>query len=187
MVNEKEVVSNIIKGDKKAFSLLVDEYQRLIFYVAKRMINDNKDVEDVCQEVFIKIYKNIGSFSFKSKLSTWIARITYLTSINYLKTQKKLEISNSFDKLEESTTEYRTPIDILNQKEMTNYLQMLIMELPPHYGLILTLFHLQEFSLLEIQDITGMPEGTVKNYLFRGRLLLKEKVKLYFVNDNERR
>ncbi|WP_367865330.1 RNA polymerase sigma factor [Pedobacter sp. WC2423] len=187
MINEREIISRIVKGDKKAFSLLVNEYQKLIFHVAKRMIQNNGDVEDVCQEVFIKIYRNIRSFAYKSKLSTWIARITYLTSINYLKMHRKHEISDFPEDLEECLADYHTPEDILNHRDMSQYLQMLITELPVHYGLVLTLFHLQEFSLQEIQGITGMPEGTIKNYLFRARILLKEKVKLYLVNDHERR
>jgi len=187
MINEKEIIPRIIKGDIRAFSLLVDEYQKLIFHVAKRMIQNDADVEDVCQDVFIKIYKNIGSFAFKSKLSTWIAQITYSTSIDYLKKNRKHYIEFVSDEIIDYKTDDHSPADLLEQKDLSRYLTEIISELPTPYRLVITLFHLEEFSIQEIVDVTGMPDGTIKNYLFRARKLMKEKVKLYLKNDHARR
>lgn len=186
MINEKEIIPLIIKGDKKAFSLLVDEYQKLIFHVARRMLQNNGDIEDVCQEVFVKIYKNIGSFAYKSKLSTWIARIAYLTAIDYLKKHRKSVMTYLPEDIEEYPANYNTPEEDLNHKDVSQYLNILIAELPAQYRVVITLFHLEEFSLQEIENITGMPEGTIKNYLFRARKLLKDKLKLYLKNDDDR-
>jgi RNA polymerase sigma-70 factor (ECF subfamily) len=187
MMNEKEIILRIIKGDVKAFSLLVDDYQKLIFHVAKRMIQNDEDVEDVCQEVFIKIYRNIGNFAFKSKLSTWIAKITYLASIDYLKKHKRHLSEELPENLPDDLTDSQTPEDLLEQKDMSQYLNLLIGSLPAPYRLVITLFHLEEFSIQEIESITGIPEGTVKNHLFRARKLLKEKVKQYLKNEHARR
>jgi RNA polymerase sigma factor (sigma-70 family) len=188
MINEKEIILRILKGDKRAFSLLVDEYKRLIFHVVRRMVNDRDEVEDVCQEVFIKIYKHIGSFSHKSKLSTWIARIAYLASVDHLKKNK----SHIYDHYQESDHHHlaendSTPDELLEQKDLSQYLNLLMLELPENYKMVLTLYHLEEFSIQEIESILNMPAGTVKSCLFRARALLKEKVKRYLKNDNAKR
>lgn len=187
MIDEKEIIPRIVQGDIKAFSLLVDEYQKLIFHVAKRMVQNETDVEDVCQDVFVKIYKNIRSFAFKSKLSTWIAQITYSTSIDYLKKNRRHHIEFVSDEDKDYETDNQTPVDLLEQKDLSRYLTHIIFELPTPYRLVITLFHLEEFSIQEIVEVTGMPEGTVKSHLFRARKLMKEKVKLYLKKDHARR
>ena len=83
MFNEKEVVTRILNGDMRAFELLVKQYEKLVFYVTYRLVKEQQAAEDICQEVFIKVYNSLIRFNFQSKLSTWIARITYLTAINY--------------------------------------------------------------------------------------------------------
>ena len=90
MFDDKEVVSRVLSGDQKAFNLLVKQYQRLVFHVISKMIDNRQDSEDVCQDVFIKIYKGLHLFEFRSKLSTWIASIAYLTSVNHLKKTKSI-------------------------------------------------------------------------------------------------
>ena len=95
MFNEREVVTKILNGDMGAFESLVKQYERLVYVVVSRLVREREDVEDVCQEVFIKVYSSLFRFGFKSKLSTWIARIAYFTGINYIKKHKKEE---KFDK-----------------------------------------------------------------------------------------
>ncbi|WP_431199465.1 RNA polymerase sigma factor [Mucilaginibacter sp. P19] len=88
MFNEHEVVSRILNKDLRAFELLVKQYEKLVFFVINRLVQDQQNKEDICQEVFIKIHQNLHRFEFQSKLSTWIARIAYLTAVNYFKKNK---------------------------------------------------------------------------------------------------
>jgi RNA polymerase sigma-70 factor (ECF subfamily) len=174
MFNEKELVSSVLKGNLHAFSLIVKQYERLVFHVVNRLISHTHDQEDVCQEVFIKVHHNLHTFQFQSKLSTWIARIAYLTAINYLKKHHK----HSFKEIA-ADEHYFTgddPQQALIKKDRTVYIHAIIKKLPEQYRIVLTLYHLEEFSYQEIESITGMPEGTVKNYLFRARKLLKEEL-----------
>jgi RNA polymerase sigma-70 factor (ECF subfamily) len=71
----------------------------------------------------------------------------------------------------------------LNDLDVAAYLEKLIAQLPEQYKLVLTLYHLKEFSYQEIEVITGMPEGTVKSYLFRARKMLKDKLANYLKNE----
>lgn len=183
MFDEKETIHKILKGNLTAFDLLVKQYERLVFHVCFKLLNSNDDVQDVCQEVFIKIFKNLKNFKYQSKLSTWIARIAYLTALNHIKKNKR----DSFETYPEDIENYHftgdDPSDELMSKDVNRYLNQLIAELPHQYRLVLTLFHLEEFSYQEIEEITAWPEGTIKSYLFRGRKLLKQKLEVYLKNE----
>ena len=183
MFNEKEVVTKILKGDMRAFELLVKQYERLVFHVTNRLIREQEDVEDICQEVFIKVHKGLFRFNFQSKLSTWIAQVTYFTAINYLKKYKNGRVNEYPDDIENYHFTNDNPEQLLTKKEVANYVEQLILQLPETYRTVITLYHLNEFSYEEIGEITGLPEGTIKSYLFRARKLLKEKVEVYLKND----
>jgi len=183
MFNEKEVVTRILKGDMRAFELLVKQYERLVFHVTSRLVKDEDDIADICQEVFIKVHKGLFRFNFQSKLSTWVAQVTYFTAINYLKKYKNKQVDSYPDDIENYHFTNDNPEQLLTKKEVANYVEQLILQLPETYRTVITLYHLNEFSLEEIGEITGMPEGTIKSYLFRARKLLKEKVEVYLKKD----
>lgn len=183
MFSEEEVVHKILDGDLRAFNVLVTRYEKLVFHVINRMVNDEQDKEDICQEVFIKVHHNLRKFRFESKLSTWIARIAYLTAINYLKKYRKSIFTDPLQDLDDSYFTSDNPQEILIKKDVNTYVNHLIGKMPAPYRVLLTLFHLEEFSYQEISDIAGMPEGTVKNYLFRARKLLKEQLELYLSKE----
>jgi len=183
MFNEKEVISGVLNGDLRSFNLLVKQYEKLVFHVANRLVNEQQDAEDICQEVFIKVYKNLNQFKYQSKLSTWIARIAYLTAISYLKKHQKTYMQAYADDLDNYYFTDDNPQQLLIKKDVSAYVNHLIAKMPEQYRILLTLYHLDEFSYQEIESITGMPEGTVKSYLFRARKLLKEKLEIYLKND----
>lgn len=186
MLTEQELVDNVLNGNAKAFERLVTQYEKLVLHVISRMIRSDDDLQDVCQEVFIKIYRGLHSFRFQSKLSTWIARLAYLTALNYLRTYKN-EAQGSYEREAPGLNTYHfseeTPEQLLIRKDVSAYVHELILQLPLHYRTVLTLFYLDEFSIPEIQAITGMPEGTVKSYLFRAKQLLKTKLEVYLSNE----
>ena len=179
MFDEKEEIPKVLNGDLKAFDRLVKQYEKLVFHVIYRLVNDKEDAEDICQEVFIKVYKSLKSFAFQSRLSTWIARIAYLTAINHLKKNKRATLTTTLDDLDNYHFTEKNPENVLVEKDVVRYVNDLISLMPEHYRSVLTLYHLNEFSYQEIENITGMPEGTVKSHLFRARKLLKEKLELY--------
>jgi RNA polymerase sigma-70 factor (ECF subfamily) len=137
-------------------------------------------LEDVCQEVFLKVYQNLGKYRNECKLSTWIATIAYNTSINYLRKFKKGDMISSEEMLTMPVISDAKALDF-ERIDLHQYIRSQIELLPVQYRTVLTLFHLEEFSYQEIEQITGMPEGTVKSYLFRAKAILKEKLK--FVVD----
>ena len=188
---EKRLVDRVLQGEQHAFAELIEQYQALVSHIVARMVSTNSDREELCQEVFVKLYQNLRSFQFKSKLSTYIGRIAYNSCINFLKKSKP----HTGGWLESGTPERGSeeflqpdhpviahwqsptqPDDQLIHDEISGFLQQEIERLTPLQRIIITLFHVDEMSIQEICDITMLPKGTVKSHLFRGRKALKERL-----------
>lgn len=125
----------------------------------------------------MKVYQNLASFQFGSKLSSWIAKIAYHSCIDFLKkskkyTQKHISLEDTFP--QDLTETGISPDESVQKEEVHLSLQKEIEKLPPQYRAILTLFHLEEKSYTEISEIMQLPEGTVKSYLFRARGVWKK-------------
>jgi RNA polymerase sigma-70 factor (ECF subfamily) len=145
--------------------------------VVGRIVQQQEDVEDICQEVFVKVFRKMKHFRGESRLSTWIAKIAYHTSITHVRKNRKLEHSyDAYPALVADKKELEPTAGILEKNEARQYLMEQIEQLPVHYRTVLTLYHLEEFSYKEIEQITEMPEGTIKSYLSRARKILKEKL-----------
>jgi RNA polymerase sigma factor (sigma-70 family) len=179
MTDSKLIVKKILAGNKKAFETLIRQHQRLVSHVVFRMVDNRADREDICQDVFLKVYQNLGGFQFESKLSTWIAKIAYNTCLNYLEKKRVLlydDLSTEERSLETVPGTTSGPDQLVEGKEISGLLRSEIDKMPVHYRTILTLYHLDQMSYKEIGDSMDLPEGTVKSYLFRGRKLLKERL-----------
>ncbi len=179
MTDSRELIKKIISGDTTAFKTLIHDYQRLVCHVIFKMVPNEQDREDVCQDVLVKVYQNLSKFQFDSKLSTWIAKIAYNTGINYLKKKKVPlfdDMSGENGALEKYWSEQTSPDGFAEDQDLSLRLQDEISKLPVQFKTIVSLYHLEEMSYAEIAKITGLPDGTVKSYLFRARRLLKEKI-----------
>ncbi len=184
--SELELVRLILKGNIKIFEEIINKYQRLVLSIAVRFTNNQYDREEVCQEIFIKVYQNLSGFNFNSKLSTWIGKIAYNHCINYVTKNSKYSTTDSIDGLNENgnlrsnKSQFENINSTINndfeEKEIYILVKNNINRLPELYQTILNLFHIQEMSYKEISEILTLPEGTVKSYLFRSRKLLKEKL-----------
>lgn len=180
MIDDRTLVANVLAGDMHAFRQLIYQHQRLVTHMVGRLVKNSGDVEELSQDVFMKVYEKLGEFSFQSRLSTWIATIAYRYAINHLR-KKKLLFSDipEEDRFSKHFIEGESPEAIVEEKDLDQFVLRLVDELPAQYKTILTLYHVEGMTYPEICEVTGMPEGTVKNYLFRARNLLKEKVKKY--------
>jgi len=143
------------------------------------MISKEANREDICQDVFIQVFQNLGNFKFESKLSTWIARIAYNRCINYLEKKKTPlfdDLSPAEESIETQSGNSFAPDTFTEHQDRSSRLQVEIDKLPVQFRTILTLFHLDEMKYHEIAEILELPEGTVKSYLFRARKLLKQRL-----------
>jgi RNA polymerase sigma-70 factor (ECF subfamily) len=139
------------------------------------MIANNADREDLCQEIFFKVYRSLPSFRLECKISTWIGRIAYNTCINHLQ-KMRTPLYEDHKSISNIATEAQQPDIFIEEKDISTRVQTEINKMDVRYRTILTLYHLNEMSYSEIGEIMNLPEGTVKSYLFRARRQLKERL-----------
>ncbi|HEX8332087.1 MAG TPA: sigma-70 family RNA polymerase sigma factor [Segetibacter sp.] len=178
--SENALINEVLVGNKKAFVQLIHQYEGLVLHIVTPLIGINQDREDICQDVFIKVYEKLNTFQFKSKLATWIGNIAYNTSINFLQKKRNVLLSDLLsvneDKsfIDELESDYNNPEQIIIKKENINELNKNITKLPEIQKSILLLFYKDELSVDEISRIMEMPINTIKSHLFRARKSLKQ-------------
>ena len=192
---DKTLVKKALEGNSMAFKTIIINTQGLVIQIIYKMVKNPEDREDLAQEVYLKVYNKLASFKFNSKLSTWIATITYNTCLNFL-AKKKIPILNIIDKEgKESWDQIDNKIisgtnneieSYMFKKESSQVLALEIEKLPPLYKTIITLYHNKELSYKEIGTITNLPEGTLKNYLYRARKQLKDSLLLNYKKEDLR-
>lgn len=188
--SENKLVENILKGNSDEFRTLVNKYKRLVYHIVFRLVKSNEDQEELGQEIFLKVFQNLSTFQHKSKLSTWIARIAYNTSLNYLRKKKiplyddelssekrKMNASSSFNiGIHAVTSDTELPDETLQKDQISNFLQEEINKLPIQYRQIISFYHLENLSQQEIAEVMNLPIGTVKSYIYRARKLMKDRL-----------
>ena len=173
------LVASVQAGNRTAFRLFIEKYQRLVAAIVFRMVYNAADREELCQEVFLKIFKNIGQFQGGARVTAWIGRITSNTCINHLRKKRMPlydDIVVSGPGLENIAGNDSTPECVHELADLGLRLQGEIDRLPAHYRLVLTLFHFSEMNYEEIGQALDLPVGTVKSHLFRARKKLRERL-----------
>ncbi len=182
---DKQLVTAVLNGDRDAFARMIKQSEGLVTQIIFKMINSPCDRKDIAQDVYLKVFKNLTNFKFNSKLTTWIGQITYNTCLNYLEKKKLIHLEYNLDNetqdeaLENLSNKINSGNEtekLLFEKELSKILIIEIEKLQPIYKVLINLYHKQELSYIEIAQITQLPEGTVKNYLFRARKKLKENL-----------
>ncbi|MDP9151931.1 MAG: sigma-70 family RNA polymerase sigma factor [Myxococcota bacterium] len=175
---EERFIGRLIARDERAFNALVRRFERRIFLLVLRMLGSDAEAEELAQEVFVQVFKNIGSFRRESKLSTWIYRIAINLCKNRLKylrvrragEQEPLETVEEQAPLESrSAARIAGPDEVAAGRQVESVVRASILALEPSFRECLVLRDVEDLSYEEIADITGLPEGTVKSRIHRAR------------------
>lgn len=174
---ESRLIEKSMDGDLEAFEELVLLFDKKIYNYCYRMTNDPTDAEDLAQEVFIKVYRNLNTFRKDSRFSTWIYRIAHNTCIDRHR-MKRLKIvplnpGNDYPRSEDIPSPMPLPEEEVISKEGYNFIKECITELKPEYRSAIILRDIQNYSYKEISEILDIPIGTVKTHINRGRNLLR--------------
>jgi len=177
-MSDAELIAQVRNGNTNAYRYLVDKHKNLVWHMVLRMVSQHEDAEDLCQDIFMRVFKDIGKFRGDSKLSTWIGTIAYNTSVDHIrkKGREKVYPADDMEPFMKGKISTETAFGKTDKSSLKNIVHRLIETMPLHYRTVVTLYHLEEMSYREIEGITGMPEGTVKSYLSRGRQILREKL-----------
>ena len=177
---DQKILDHILNKDwEQAFKLLVKDYHQRVYWQIRRMLLIHEDADDIAQNVFIKIYQNLNSFKNESKLSTWIFRITYNETINFIhKNAKEQNVSfedysmNIADDL--STDEYYTG------DEIELKLQKAIASLPEKQRVVFMMKYYDEMKYSEMSQLLGTSEGALKASY---HLAVKKIAEFFKLND----
>jgi RNA polymerase sigma-70 factor (ECF subfamily) len=188
-VSEREVDQQLVeraqRGDKRAFELLVEKYQRKLARLLSRLIRDPAEVEDVTQEAFIKAYRALPSFRGDSAFYTWLYRIGINTATYYLgatgrraPTTTEVEAEDAEGYAEgELLRDINTPESLLLSKEIAGTVNAAIESLPEELRSAIQLRELEGMSYEEIAKLMDCPIGTVRSRIFRAREAIAERLK----------
>lgn len=173
-VSDLELVQQCLSGDKNAFSEIVARYKKLIYSVVYNMTPDKQEVNDIAQEVFIRIYKSLDRYNPEYKFSTWAVKIATNLCLDMLR--KKKVNSVSLEEIVGASSNVDTPEVYYIKNERSRQIRKAIDELPEKYRIPIILFHQNGLSYEEITKVLNEPMTIVKNRLYRARLMLREKL-----------
>lgn len=180
---ELELIKNAQIGDIRAFETLVYKYDSRVLSVALRYVGNEDDAKDIYQEVFIRAFRGIKNFQFKSEFSTWLFRITTnvcLTFKSRNKGRKYMSISENYDEDSSSDIELIDPDSSpeagVSGNEIGYLIDQAVESLPPRQKMTFILKHYDGYKIREIAEILDCNEGTIKKYLFEATRKLREKL-----------
>jgi len=186
-IEEQATIREAQRGNMLAFESLVKRYDRKVWQLAYSMVHHAEDAEDIYQEVFVRVYKNLSKFQFRSEFSTWLYRVVVNYCLNF---QKKVQRKQTYSLEKESiqsgenwrTTlrgHERDPEAKMLNRELSSKIDHAIRQLSPKQKLVFELRHYHGHKLKEIASIMGCTEGTVKNYLFRATRKMQQLLQEY--------
>jgi RNA polymerase sigma-70 factor, ECF subfamily len=192
---DRQLVERAQRGDKRAFELLVDKYQRRLGRLLSRFIRDPSEVEDVMQEAFIKAYRALPAFRGDSAFYTWLYRIGINTAKNYLAamgrrapTSTDLEAEEAEGHVDgERLRDLNTPENLLLSREIADTVNSTIESLPEELRTAIQLRELEGMSYEEIASIMGCPIGTVRSRIFRAREAIAERLRPLIGTSKDKR
>ncbi len=179
---DAELVAEALKGREECFGDLVSRYQGPLVNYLYRMVRQSEEAHDLAQEVFIKIYKALDRYDPQYKFSTWLFRIAQNAAIDRIRKRRIVAVSmdRPSDDGDDGTWEFPSgdpdPYRDSRNRERGDAIQHAIDALPWEYRELIVMRHFGELSYDEIAQAKEMPLGTVKNKLFRGRQMLKERL-----------
>jgi len=166
-------------GDQEAFAQLVQRYQRLVFNLVYRMLQQYEEATEITQETFLAAWQGLPSFRGDARFPTWLYRIAYNCSLKQLELRKRdraLQVALEENKTLENANDEQRENAELDAHERQILIQEHLSHLPAKYRIVLILRHLQDMTYEEMAEILTMPIGTIKTHLFRARNLLKDRL-----------
>lgn len=193
MNQDYELIKSFQNGNLQVFEELIKPHEKKIYNIALKLVKNEQDAYDLAQESLIKIYKSLNRFEYKSNFSTWIYRIAYNTSIDYLRKNNNNGWTMSLDEENENGVKFEvedtlpTPEEIFEMKITKELIKEAVDKLDDTQRAVVVLRDVEGLSYEEISEVTDLNIGTVKSRINRGRKKLQETlIELFKQNSIER-
>lgn len=184
-MSDTEIINQLRQGNEAAFRKLVGNYQKLVVNTCFGMVHNIEDAEDIAQDVFVEVYRNIQHFRSDAKLSTWLYRIAVNRSLNHIRDNKKHKWLQSFENEGEAKNSQFFQVESSNadqpgydmeNKQRAAILYDAINSLPENQKVAFTLNKYEDLSYQEIADVMEISISSVESLLFRAKKNLQKKL-----------
>ena len=178
------LMRSVASGDTTAFEQLIERHQELVAGTVARMLGSNAEVEDIAQQVFIRVWKSSGRYIARAKFTTWLLKITRNLVFNEMRRAKRhphlpVQIEPEADEIPLKDERTSAPDATLLQNELQQAIEKAIGLLPETQRMALVLRRYEELSYEEIADVLDLSVPAVKSLLFRARTELRDRLKNY--------
>jgi len=179
-VSDEQLIANCLAGDEKSLEILIKHYLKPIYSFSYRYIGNPQDAEDVTQEVFVKVWRNLKKFDQQKSFKTWIFSIAKNASIDCLRKKKAVPFSNFENEVGENilTETLADPLplpdELFERVDIAKMLNTVIQQLSPKYRMVLFLRYNDHFNFREISEALDEPLNTIKSRHRRALIQLKK-------------
>jgi RNA polymerase sigma-70 factor, ECF subfamily len=184
-MNDNEIISLILQGDRQIFRMLVEKYQSMIFRTSMGFLHNKDDADDLTQDIFIQAFQSLHSFKGESSFSTWLYRIAVNASLNKVRKNSRNPVLNRLDSLFGSGKEKEisfpvfdteNPESILIRQEHSKWVQKALDSLPENQKTAIVLSKYDDLSQKEIAEIMKTTEGAVEALIQRAKTNLRVRL-----------
>ena len=190
-MEELQLISNLKEGDQNSFRIVVDKYQKMTLNCCYRFVLNKETAEDLTQDVFVEVFRSIGSFKNKSKLSTWIYRIAISKSLDHLKSmkrKKRFALTKSLSEDEENPINFEQiiysnrpgPQKNLEDEDRIKTLDDALATLPDNQKVAFSLSKFDDMTYREISDVLDVSVSSVESLIHRAKVNLRKKLYKYY-------
>jgi len=188
-VNEKEIINEIIQGNRNLFKLLVEKYQSMVFRTCMGFLHQKDDADDLTQEIFVQAYQSLNSFRGNAAFSTWIYRIAVNASLNKIRKTSTKKIFQQFEGLftnEKKNATFLSDIEnpevIIIKDQHREWVQKALNKLPEKQRTAIVLSKYDDLTQKEIAEIMHTTEGAVEALIQRAKSNLRKNLSSYYKN-----
>jgi RNA polymerase sigma-70 factor (ECF subfamily) len=174
------LIERCLAGDQRAWDLIVSHHRRKVFNVAYKFVGKHDEAEDLSQDIFLKVFRSLGTFDRRANFQTWLISVSRNLCIDHYRSVRKERetINRDIDAADLSpASSDRGPHAALEASDQRAMLRRALETLPATLRSAVVLRDLQDLSYQEIAERLGLPEGTVKSRINRGRLELGRQVR----------
>ncbi|MCG8604795.1 sigma-70 family RNA polymerase sigma factor [bacterium] len=185
--DEKAIIKDAQEGNILAFETLVYKYDRQVLRLIQNLVSNTQDAQDIYQEVFVRVFKNLRRFQFRSQFSTWLYRVVVNYCINFNKRKARTRYYSLEDGQNEGepgwfiTVEGKelNPENAALNKELSQEIETALNQLSTQQKTVFVLRHYHGHKLKDIAEMMNCTEGTIKNYLFRATQKMQQLLRSY--------
>jgi RNA polymerase sigma-70 factor, ECF subfamily len=173
-LSDQEAIHRVLNGETSLYEIMVRRYNQRIYRIARAILHDNSEAEDVMQDAYVRAYKSLSTFQGKSSFATWLARIAVNEALQRKRRNKRMDPIEDGDHVLQLESLGESPEQLCGREELRSILEHAIAALPQHYRVVVMLRDVEEMTTAETAEALELSEENVRIRLHRGRALLRK-------------